>query len=281
MATSEVALAQELRAREARETVRRSPRLDVFLLIGIAIAFGAALIGLRSTGVDITYFLQPTGAVMVLGGTFGVMLITTPRHALIHSLRRVATLASASDTDRAALIDEIVEYARHARRGGLLGLEPMLPRVRNPLLGHALELAVDISNHGELRSVLETELHMAERQGEADAKTLEVAGGFAPTLGIVGTVVGLIEVLRGFSNLSSVGYGIGTAFVSTIYGLALANLFLLPLAHRIRARVTENFETQELILEGVLSIADSVHPSVIRMRLVSFLRKSETQHDAA
>ena len=87
------------------------------------------------------------------------------------------------------------------------------------------------------------ELQMAERQGEADAKTLEVAGGFAPTLGIVGTVIGLIDVLRQFANLTSAGYGIGTAFVSTIYGLALANLLLLPMAHRIRARVAEAFET--------------------------------------
>jgi chemotaxis protein MotA len=129
--------------------------------------------------------------------------------------------------------------------------------------------------------VLETELQMAERQGEADAKTLEVAGGFAPTLGIIGTVIGLIEVLRQFSNLSSVGLGIGTAFVSTIYGLALANLLLLPIAHRIRARVAENFETQELIMEGALAIADSAHPAVIRMRLVSFLRNAVVEEDAS
>jgi len=123
-------------------------------------------------------------------------------------------------------------------------------------------------------------LQMTERQGEADAKTLEVAGGFAPTLGIIGTVIGLIHVLRQFSNLSSVGSGIGMAFVSTVYGLALANIFLLPLAHRIRARVVENFETQELIMEGVLGIANAVHPSVIRMRLGSFLRSRIGEHDA-
>lgn len=279
MATSEVALAQQLHGSKSIGRRSRPLHIDIFLLVGIGIALGAAILGLRSTGVSFTYFLQPTGAVMVLGGTFGVMLITTPRHALIHSLRRVVALTSASETDRGALIDEIVEYARHARRGGILSLELLLPKIGNPLLRNALELAVDVSNRAELRSVLETELHMAERQGEADAKTLEVAGGFAPTLGIIGTVVGLIEVLRQFSNLSSVGYGIGTAFVSTIYGLALANLFLLPLAHRIRARVAENFEIQELILEGVLAIADTVHPSVIRMRLVSFLRKPASRYE--
>jgi chemotaxis protein MotA len=106
---------------------------------------------------------------------------------------------------------------------------------------------------------------------------LEVAGGFAPTIGIIGTVVGLIEVLRHFANLQSVGFGIGTAFVSTIYGLALANLLLLPAAHRIRSRVAESFEIQELIIEGVLSLADNVHPALIRMRLSAYMRQKDAQ----
>ncbi|HMD49136.1 MAG TPA: MotA/TolQ/ExbB proton channel family protein [Bryobacteraceae bacterium] len=209
---------------------------------------------------------------IVLGGTLGVTLITTPRASLLHSARRVKELLSASDTDPGALVDEIVEYAR-ARRRGIAALEPLIPNISHPFLRKGLQLATDLTDRAELRSILETELRMAERQGDADAKALEVAGGFAPTIGILGTVVGLIDVLRNFSNLQTVGHGIGIAFVSTIYGLALANLVLLPAAHRIRARVAENFETQELILEGVLAIAETVHPAVIRMRLGSFVRE--------
>ena len=248
------------------------PTLDLFLLAGTAIALTAIMLGLHAAGVSLNYFVQPVAATIVLGGTLGVMLVTTPRHALIYSLNRVMGLLSAAESSRAALIDEIVDYARHARRGGIFSVEPMIQNATHPLLRHALEMSMDISDRVELRGVLETELQMAERQGEADAKTLEVAGGFAPTLGIIGTVIGLMQVLRQFSNLPSVGYGIGTAFVSTIYGLALANLLLLPIAHRIRARVAENFETQELIMEGVLAMVESAHPAVIRMRLVSFLR---------
>ena len=207
-----------------------------------------------------------------MGGTLGVTLITTPRASLLHSARRVKELLSASDTDPGALVDEIVEYAR-ARRRGIAALEPLIPNISHPFLRKGLQLATDLTDRAELRSILETELRMAERQGDADAKALEVAGGFAPTIGILGTVVGLIDVLRNFSNLQTVGHGIGIAFVSTIYGLALANLVLLPAAHRIRARVAENFETQELILEGVLAIAETVHPAVIRMRLGSFVRE--------
>jgi len=238
----------------------------------------AVLLALRSTGVNLSYFLQPTGAMIVLGGSAGVMLITTPRHALVHALTRIAGLLSTSEVNREALISEIADLARRARRGGMLSVEPAIVSAEHPLLRHALTLAVDLNNHEELRSVLEAELHMAERQGETDAKTLEVAGGFAPTLGIIGTVIGLIQVLQQFSNLSSVGLGIGTAFVSTIYGLALANLLLLPMAHRIRARVAENFDTQELIMEGVLAIVENLHPSLIQMRLSSFLRPTAS-HD--
>jgi len=247
------------------------PRLDGLFLAGLLIAFAATLIGIASAGISLNYFLQPTGAVIVLGGTLGVVLITTPRRSLIHSARRVKDLLAASDPDPEALIEEIVKCAR-ARRRGIVALEPVIPEIRDDFLRKGLQLATDLTDRAELRSILENELRMAERRGEADAKTLEVAGGFAPTLGIVGTVIGLIDVLRNFSNLPAVGQGIGTAFVSTIYGLTLANLVLLPAAHRIRARVADTLESQELILEGVMAIVDSVHPSLIRMRLGSFAR---------
>jgi chemotaxis protein MotA len=143
-----------------------------------------------------------------------------------------------------------------------------------------LLLAVDVQQRSELQSALEDKVRLRERQGEADARILEVAGGFAPTIGVVGTVVGLIDVFRQFSTLSSVVNGVGTAFVSTIYGLVLANLVLLPAAQRIRARVAELFETQELMMEGVLCVYDGIHPAVMRQRLRCFLRETVESHDA-
>jgi chemotaxis protein MotA len=270
LATPQAALVKPASPPSSRAQTR--PRLDGLFLAGITIAFAATLIGIASTGVSLAYFFQPTGAVIVLGGTLGVILITTPGQALMHSARRVKDLFAASDADSQALIEQIVECAR-ARRRGLVALEPLIPGIRDEFLKKGLLLTADLTDREELKSILETDLRMAERQGEADAKTLEVAGGFAPTIGIIGTVVGLIDVLRHFANLQAVGYGIGTAFVSTIYGLTLANLVLLPAAHRIRARVAANFETQELILEGILAIMDTVHPSIIRMRLNAFVRQ--------
>jgi chemotaxis protein MotA len=277
LATTQAALTEEVRAYTAQDRARPQRRIDVVFVLGLAVALGAIIAGIAAAGISITYFFQPAGALIVIGGTLGVMLVTTPKESLVHSLRRVMGLISSQEVNREALIEEIVLYARVARRGSLLSLEAMAPQATHPFLGQALQLALDVSNRAELQAVLETELRMRERQGETDAKTLEVAGGFAPTIGIIGTVVGLIEVLRHFANLQSVGFGIGTAFVSTIYGLAMANLLLLPAAHRIRARVAENFEIQELIIEGVLSVADNVHPAMIRMRLSAYMRQRDVK----
>ena len=266
MGTSAAVLPQQLSAKKARRT-------DLCLLIGIVIAVGAIVTGICCTGVGLNYFFQPAGLAIVLGGTLGVILVATPGRSIIHSARRVKELIAAPQVNREALIEEIVDYARTARRGGILAVEPLIANATHSFLSSALQLAADVTNRAEVQAVLENELRLAERQGESDAKALEVAGGFAPTIGIIGTVIGLIDVLRQFSNVQSIGFGIGTAFVSTIYGLALANLLLLPAAHRIRARVAENFEIQELILEGVLAIVDTVHPSLIRMRLNCFLRR--------
>jgi chemotaxis protein MotA len=281
LATPQAALTEEVRASTAQDHARPRRRIDLLFVLGLVVALGAIMAGVAAAGISITYFFQPAGALIVIGGTLGVMLVTTPKASLVHSFRRVVDLASSEEVNREALIEEIIFYARVARRSSLLALEPLVPQAAHPFFGQALQIALDIGNRAELQAVLENELRMRERQGETDAKTLEVAGGFAPTIGIIGTVVGLIEVLRHFANLQSVGFGIGTAFVSTIYGLALANLLLLPAAHRIRARVAENFEIQELIIEGVLALADNVHPALIRMRLGAYIRQQDVQTGAS
>ncbi len=170
-------------------------------------------------------------------------------------------------------MEEIISYVRIARVQGMLAIEPMIEQSSNSFLREMLGLAMDLKSRTEFQSALETKLRLRERQGDADAKVLEVAGGFAPAIGVIGTVVGLIDVLRQFSNMNSVALGIGTAFVSTMYGLTLANLILLPAAHRIRASVAETFEIEEMIIEGGLCLIDGTHPSLVRDRLNCFLRE--------
>jgi len=245
------------------------------MLAGVAIALVALIAGLAATGIRISYFLQPTGVLIVLGGTLGVTFVTTPRRALKNTARAIRNLWWEAPVNRLALIDEMTALTRPVRTRGIMAVEPMIASASHAFLRDALALALDIPHREQLKAALESQLRLRERQGETDAKTLEVAGGFAPTLGVLGTVVGLIQVLGQFSSVAGVAAGVGTAFVSTIYGLGLANIVLLPAAHRIRARVAEAFEIDEMIMEGVLAVLDGLHPSLMRERLNAFVEQPQ------
>jgi chemotaxis protein MotA len=252
---------------------QRTPLDGWIMLAGIAIAVLTTIAGIASTGVNLRYFLQPTAAWIVLGGTLGVTLVTTPRNSLRQTIHRVLGLVRQPAINRQELLDEIIACIKTARLHGLLAVEPRITNARHSFLREMLTLAIEMNSRDEFQRALETKLRLRERQGDADAKVLEVAAGFAPAIGVIGTVVGLIDVLHQFSNMNSVATGIGTAFVSTMYGLALANLILLPAAHRIRASVAEAFEIEEMILEGGLGLIDNIHPSLVRERLDSFIRQ--------
>jgi chemotaxis protein MotA len=248
--------------------------LDSWMLGGIAIAAVALVTGIASTGVNLRYFLQPTGLLIVLGGTLGVTLIANPRRALLDAAHRVIKMLRPETVSREVLIEEILGFARSARTMSLLAIEPAVHQARHPFLKQTLALAIDSPNREEFKATLETMVRARERQGDGDAKVLDTAGGFAPTIGVIGTVVGLIDVFRHFSDLSAVAAGVGTAFVSTIYGLILANVLFLPAAHRIRAALEQASLTDELIAEGALGVLDAVHPTLLRERLNGFLRKA-------
>ena len=283
MSTSQVYLQELPQAKRTKKVDNPAPpsrRIDLGVLVGIAIAAIAVVAGIATTGVSLHYFFQPTGVLIVLGGTIGVIFITTPRSGLANTVQRVTELVWTPHVDREKLIEEIVSFSRTIRTKGWYPIEPLIEKVSNKFLAEAMLMAMDVGERSELESALENHLRLKERQGEADAKILEVAGGFAPTIGVLGTVVGLMNVLRQFSTPSAVASGVGTAFVSTIYGLALANLLMLPAAHRIRARVAEAFETQELVMEGVLCLYDKIHPSLVRRRLSCFLRETAVTEKA-
>lgn len=275
MSTSTVLIEdrQEFTRRPAARVGRKG--LDFGMILGIAIAWTALAAGIAVTRVSAHYFFQPTGVLIVLGGTLGVILITTPPAALLLAARRTLNLFSTeASPNQEDLIEEIVSYAKIVRIKGILAIEPAIGQVSHGFLQEALLFAMDAKERSDLQSALENKVRFCERQSEAAAKVLEVAGGFAPTIGVLGTVVGLINVLRQFSSLSTIAWGVGAAFTSTIYGLALANLVLLPAAHRVRARASEKFALQELMTEGALYLFDGMHPRLVRQRLHSFLDAS-------
>ncbi len=269
---------QEPHAESSAEPARE-PGLDLSLAAGLLIALAALAAGIALTGVNFRYFLQPTGAVIVFGGTLGVMLFSSPREALKSAFAHASRLARPTTASPEEAIEAIVEYAKLAGHATLLTIEP--PETRDPFLERvltqavSLEMSSDAKKRDEFKSRLDGMVRLRARQSESDARVFETAGGFAPTIGVIGTVVGLIDVFRHFTDLGAVASGVGTAFVSTIYGLALANLVLLPLAHRIRAEVEQNAVTDEVIAEGGIGLVDQVRPLILEERLRGLLRKIE------
>lgn len=174
------------------------------------------------------------------------------------------------------MIEEIIGYATKARKNSIISLESDLERIQDPFLRKAISLSVDGTDLQELRKMMELDLDLQQRNGEAIAKVYECAGGYAPTIGIIGAVLGLIQVMKHLENIEEVGRGIAVAFVATVYGVAAANLFFLPAANKIKARFHETLHIKELMLEGVCSIVEGLNPKLIRVKLDAFAEGEST-----
>jgi len=214
---------------------------------------------------------QITAAIVVLGGTLGAVMITSPMQTLMSAAKSLKKVFFEEATDPRAAVEEIIGYATKARKNSIISLEEDLDKIADPFLRKALSLAVDGTDLQELRSMMELELTQAEKHAESDAKVFEAAGGYSPTIGIIGAVMGLIQVMKHLENIEEVGRGIAVAFVATVYGVAVANLFFLPAASKIKARIHNDVSAKELMLEGVISIVEGMNPKLIRVKLEAFL----------
>jgi chemotaxis protein MotA len=179
------------------------------------------------------------------------------------------------------MIAQIVDYSAKARKNGIVSLEQVADDAPDPFLRKALTLAVDGTDLQELRKMMELEILMEEHHAEAEAKIFEGAGGYAPTIGIIGAVLGLIQVMKDLADIEKVGHGIATAFVATIYGVGFANLFFLPAAGKIRARAHEKAQMRELILEGVIGIVEGYNPKLIRSKLEAYTHRQPAKKKVA
>jgi chemotaxis protein MotA len=214
---------------------------------------------------------QISAAVIVLGGTAGAVMLTTPSSVLLRAARRAKLLFFSPALDSEQVLEDILAFAAKARKGGVVSLEPDLQNIQDPFLRKAVSLAVDGVQLHALRNLLELDMHMEEADIESDAKVFDAAGGYAPTIGIIGAVIGLIQVMKHLNDLSRVGYGIAVAFVATIYGVGFANLFCLPAGQKIRFLGQQSLRRKELIVEGVAAMVEGMNPRLIRRKLQSFL----------
>src|ERR1035438_6047321 len=245
-------------------------RPDLATISGIALALAGILGGLLMEKGSIQDLTQGTAAMIVLGGTFGAVLVTTPLAIVMRALRGVGAVFFERTSDTAAAIDGLIQYATKARKQGIVSLEAETATIDDPFLRKALSLAVDGTDLQELRKMMEIDIALAEHTAESEAKVWDAAGGYAPTIGIIGAVMGLIQVMKHLEDIKAVGHGIAVAFVATVYGVGSANLFFLPAATKLRTRMHEASLRKDMILEGIVGIVEGLNPTLIRLKLDAY-----------
>jgi chemotaxis protein MotA len=255
--------------------------VDKATVSGLFVAIGGIILGLWLEGGNIGQILQPTAAMIVFGGTFGAVLIQFPLPVVLGAARRLARVFFATNPDPTHWIEELVRYANRARREGIVSLDSELPSVSQPFLHKSLMLAVDGTEPQELRNIMELEMSNEAEREERYPSVFESAGGFSPTIGIIGAVLGLIQVMQHLDNIDEVGRGIAVAFVATIYGVGAANLFFLPAAGKLKIRLRDEQIVQEMLLEGVVSILEGMNPRMLETKLKGFMAESKIKSKSA
>jgi len=247
---------------------------------GIVLAVGGIVGGLLMEGGNLSQIIQPTAAMIVFGGTFGAVLIQFPLPVVVNALKRLTQVFIEPTRDPTNMVQELVRYAHRARREGMVSLDASLQDVEDAFLKKALMLAVDGTEPRELRQMMEMELDNQAEHEERASQVFESAGGFAPTVGIIGAVLGLIQVMQHLDKIDGVGRGIAVAFVATIYGVGSANLFLflLPAAGKLRIRIREEQLIREMTLEGVISILEGINPRMLETKLLGFLSTQQSEN---
>jgi chemotaxis protein MotA len=245
--------------------------VDKSSLSGIVLALGGILAGLLLEGGNLRQILQPTAAMIVFGGTIGAVMLQFPLPVLMHAIRRLGSVFVSPKLNPQETIHRLVQFAQKARREGIVSLDADLPQIEDAFLKKSLMLAVDGTEPQELRKIMELELDNQAEQEEQVPQVFESAGGFAPTIGIIGAVLGLIQVMQHLDKIDEVGKGIAVAFVATIYGVGSANLLYLPVAGKMKIRIREEQIAREMTLEGVASILEGMNPHMLETKLLSFL----------
>ena len=245
--------------------------MDWGSLIGIVLALGGLLIGQTLEGSKIASLIQPAAFVIVIVGTIGAVVLQSGLHNFFHGLRMAGRVFSPPRDNYRELIGDITSWSVIARREGLLSLERVIEGVPDPFMQHGLRLIVDGVDPGKVREVLDLEIGAYETRQRLAIKVWESAGGYAPTIGILGAVLGLIHVMENLSDPARLGGGIAVAFVATIYGVGFANLVFLPIAGKLKAYVARDIFKHEMLADAFAGIAAGENPRLIEERMNIYL----------
>ncbi len=249
-------------------------KLDKSSIAGVLLAAGGIFGGMMMEGGRVGQILQPTAAMIVLGGTLGALMIAFPVQVVLSSLKHLARVFLNPAVDHQGVIAMMTGFCAKARRDGVLSLDSQLSKIDDRFLRRAMMLAIDGTPARELRKAMEIELDLQAERDEEIPRVFESAGGYSPTVGIIGAVLGLIQVMQHLDNIEEVGKGIAVAFVATIYGVALANLVCLPAAGKLKIRMREEQIRKEMMLEGVISMLEGSNPRMLEIKLAGFLEES-------
>jgi chemotaxis protein MotA len=253
--------------------------VDKSSVAGIVLAVCGILAGLLLEGGNLGQVLQPTAAMIVFGGTIGAVMLQFPLSTVLAAFRSLAQVFFERKKDPQAVIHEIVGYAQKARKEGIVSLDRELEKIHDPFLEKSLMLAIDGTEPQELRKMMELELQNRMEQEEKIPMVFEAAGGFSPTIGILGAVLGLIQVMQHLDKMDEVGRGIAVAFVATIYGVGAANIFFLPVGGKLKLRVRAEQMAREMMLEGVVSILEGLNPRMVETKLQGFLAEAAKKEE--
>jgi len=248
--------------------------MDPLSIIGILLGLGAVFGGNMLEGGHVSSLMNGPAFVIVFGGTLGAVLLQTPLAVFLYALKSLKRVFLPPAVDHDGQIRKVVSWSTLARREGLLGLENMISAETDAFARKGLQLLVDGNEPEVIRDSLEVEMTTRQEWDVQASKVLEGMGGFSPTIGIIGAVMGLIHVMQNLSDPSKLGAGIATAFVATIYGVGLANLLFIPIANKMKAVAHSVNQGRELLLEGVISIAEGENPRNIEMKLSGFVMES-------
>lgn len=245
--------------------------MDLLSIFGLILATVALLVGAMLKGAGLHALLSPAALMIVVVGTFAAILVQTPGRVMRRALGILPWVFKPPRQDPGELIRKLVEWSQLARKQGLLGLEPLLDEERDSFVRKGLQLVVDGSEPDAIRHIMEVELNTRESADLRAAKVFEGMGIYAPTLGIIGAVLGLMAVMQNLADPSKLGQGIAAAFTATVYGIGLANLFFLPIAGKLKGIVAEQTQVREMVIEGVVSIVLGENPRAIESKLNGYL----------
>ncbi|MCX7708688.1 MAG: flagellar motor stator protein MotA [Clostridia bacterium] len=250
--------------------------MDIFLVIGIVVGLLAIVVGMAVKGADVSVLMNPAAMIIILIGTTAAVMNSFPRKEFLNIPKIIGALfREKKHEDPASIIEMIAEMSQTARKDGLLSLEQTMQNMENPFMKKGLGMVIDGIEQEYIREVLNSEIDSMEERHRAGASVFTSAGSYAPTLGVLGAVIGLIGALGNLNDIEKLGHMIAAAFVATLYGIFVGYVVCHPVATRLKRKSHEEINSMRIMVEGILSIQAGENPKSIKMKLAGMLNPKE------